>query len=126
MGVTVSLSELLRLAHHAARGKKRSPDVAAFLLDPVPKLAVLQAELEDGSYHPGAARAFVIEEPKRRLMRGTGTRGVFVERSCRGWSGPAVGAIALTVVIGGPGASTWWSEQLFGRCDGHGPDTPGT
>ncbi len=64
----LELANLIGMARAAAKGKSRSPDVAAFMLDPVPKLEALARELEERRYAPGSARAFVIHEPKRRLI----------------------------------------------------------
>jgi retron-type reverse transcriptase len=64
----LSPERLVLLAHRAARGKRRSVDVARFMLDPWPAAAELSRQLHDRSYQPGEARAFFIEEPKRRLI----------------------------------------------------------
>ncbi len=50
----------------AARGKRRRPDVEAWLLREERELSQLQEELLAGSYQPGAYRFFTIREPKRR------------------------------------------------------------
>ncbi len=63
-----SLPRLLELAHKAARGKRRSPEVAAFMLDPLPLLCRLGEELDRRSYRSGKPRPFIIHEPKRRLI----------------------------------------------------------
>ena len=52
----------------AARGKRRSPDVAAFLLDPAAHLDALSRELESRAYRPGPGRSFWIHDPKRRRI----------------------------------------------------------
>jgi hypothetical protein len=39
------IARLLHLARVAPRGKLRSPEVAAFMLDPAPRLAALAADL---------------------------------------------------------------------------------
>jgi hypothetical protein len=62
------IARLLHLARVAARGKLGSPEVAAFMLDPAPRLAELAADLASCSWQPGPARAFVVSEPKRRLI----------------------------------------------------------
>ena len=58
-------AQLWRLARIATRGKLRSAEVAAFMLDPAPRLAELTEELFEGSYQPGKAKPFMVREPKR-------------------------------------------------------------
>lgn len=55
-------------ARAAARGKKRKPDAAAFLLNMEPECFRLAAELAVGTWTPGAYRSYVIREPKPRLI----------------------------------------------------------
>jgi len=55
-------------ARSAARGKKRKPDAAAFLLNMEPECFRLAAELAAGTWVPGAYRSYVIREPKPRLI----------------------------------------------------------
>ncbi len=64
----VSTLTLRRPCTLAARGKRRSPAVAAFLLDRAQQLAELERQLDDGSYRPGVGRAFWIHEPKPRRI----------------------------------------------------------
>jgi hypothetical protein len=59
---------LVAPARAAARGKRTSAQVAAFMLDPGPPLHELAQELRERTWQPGAARAFVVSEPKRRLI----------------------------------------------------------
>lgn len=61
-------SALIRLAHLAARGKRRFPTVARFLLDVDRECAALSTELADRSYRPGRGRSFWIVDPKRRRI----------------------------------------------------------
>ena len=61
-----SWPNLFEAARRAALGKKRRPEVAAFLFDLEPRLAQLRRELLDGSYQPGPYRMFRIFEPKPR------------------------------------------------------------
>jgi len=49
----VSFENLLEAAENAARGKRRRPDVARFLLDLEPELHRLREELITGVYTPG-------------------------------------------------------------------------
>jgi hypothetical protein len=55
-------------ARSAARGKRRKPDAAAFLLNMEPECFRLAAELAAGTWTPGAYRSYVIREPKPRLI----------------------------------------------------------
>ena len=64
----LALPRLVATARFAARGKRRSPDVAAFLLDGERACAALLDELRAGRWRPGAARGFWIREPKLRLI----------------------------------------------------------
>lgn len=54
------------MAERAARGKRRRPEVARFMLDPAVPLAALSEALARRSYWPGRARCFQIHEPKPR------------------------------------------------------------
>jgi retron-type reverse transcriptase len=63
-----SFSNLLGAAQAAAAGKRRRPDVAAFLLELEPNLAALRRDLLSGSYEPGGYRTFEIREPKPRRI----------------------------------------------------------
>lgn len=63
-----SFANLLAAATAAARGKRKRPDVAAFLLNLEPELIRLRRELADGAYQPGPYRTFTIHEPKPRLI----------------------------------------------------------
>lgn len=64
----VNLSDLIRLSHVAARGKRRFPTVARFLLDVDRECALLAAELASRVYRPGRGRSFWIHDPKRRRI----------------------------------------------------------
>lgn len=59
--MNVEIEELLALARAAAKGKRRSAEVAAFMVDPMPRLLALQRELaEEACFprsHQGAVRA---------------------------------------------------------------------
>ncbi len=63
-----SFENLLGAALAAAAGKRRRPDVCAFLLDLEPNLVRLRRELLDGSYEHGPYRTFQIREPKPRRI----------------------------------------------------------
>ncbi|MSP60862.1 MAG: RNA-dependent DNA polymerase [Myxococcales bacterium] len=66
--VELELASVLRAANTAARGKRRSGDVAAFLLDGERRCIRLASELRAGTWRPGAARGFEVREPKPRLI----------------------------------------------------------
>ena len=59
---------LRRASANAAKGKRRRPDVEAWLLREETELLLLREELLSGAYLPGAYRFFEIREPKRRLI----------------------------------------------------------
>ncbi len=63
-----SFANLLEAAEAAAAGKRKRPDVAAFLLNLEPELIGLHRELLDGSYQPGPYRTFTILDPKPRQI----------------------------------------------------------
>jgi len=63
-----SWENLMQAAHAAARGKRTRPDVARFLHELEGNLCLLQRELEEGTYRPGAYRTFWIRDPKPRLI----------------------------------------------------------
>jgi RNA-directed DNA polymerase len=55
-----SFANLLAAAEAATAGKRRRPDVAAFLMNLEPELWRLRRELQDGSYQPGSYRLFGV------------------------------------------------------------------
>jgi len=52
----------------AARGKRNKPSTAGFEVHLEENLLLLQTELREGSYQPGAYTSFTIHDPKRRLI----------------------------------------------------------
>jgi len=66
--LVVSFENLLGAAEDAARGKRKRPDVACFLLNLEGELVRLREELESGQYRPGPYRTFEVREGKRRLI----------------------------------------------------------
>ncbi len=64
----ISFENLNEAAWRAARGKKKRPDVAAFLMEQETELVRLQQELRSGQYQPGVYRQFRVYEPKPRLI----------------------------------------------------------
>jgi len=71
-----NLGNLLCAAEAAAAGKRRRPDVAAFLLDLETELIGLRRELLEGSYQPGPYRTFHILDPKPRMISAAPFRDV--------------------------------------------------
>ncbi len=65
---TPPMASLRRLALLAARGKRRAPDVARFLLDVDANVARLADDLATAVYRPGRGRDFVIRDPKPRWI----------------------------------------------------------
>ena len=63
-----SFANLLAASEAAAAGKRKRPDVAAFLLELEPRLVTLRRELLAGTYRPGAYRTFTITDPKPRQI----------------------------------------------------------
>lgn len=59
---------LTTLARRAAQGKRRSPQVARFLLDVDRHTRQLHDELSRGTYAPGPGRRFLIQDPKPRCI----------------------------------------------------------
>jgi retron-type reverse transcriptase len=63
-----SFGNLLGAAEAASAGKRKRPDVAAFLLGMEWELLALQRELLAGEYRSGPYRTFTIHEPKPRRI----------------------------------------------------------
>jgi len=63
-----SFGNLLGAAEAAAAGKRKRPDVAAFLLGMEWELLELQRELLRGEYRCGPYRTFTIQDPKPRQI----------------------------------------------------------
>ncbi|MCB0037936.1 MAG: hypothetical protein KDE51_28075 [Anaerolineales bacterium] len=64
----VAWDNLVAAYYKAARGKRGKLSAAAFEHQLADRLLILQAELMDGSYRPGAYRHFIINEPKKRKI----------------------------------------------------------
>jgi len=62
------MGRLREMVTRAARGKRRSPQVARFLLDEDTELLHLRTELAAQTYEPGPVRPMWIQDPKRRLI----------------------------------------------------------
>lgn len=63
-----SFESLCAAARAAARGKRLSREAAAFLFDLEPEVLMLERELREASYLPGAYRTFRIIDPKPRTI----------------------------------------------------------
>ena len=63
-----SFLALVRAARVAARGHRRSPEVADFLLEVEVNALALERELLAGTYRPGAYRTFCVRDPKPRVI----------------------------------------------------------
>jgi hypothetical protein len=63
-----SFANLLVAAEAAAAGKRKRPDVAAFLFRLEPELLALRRELLSGEYRTGPYRTFSIRDPKPRQI----------------------------------------------------------
>ncbi len=63
-----SFPALVGAARVAARGHRRSPEVADFLLEVEGNCLALERELRDGTYQPGAYRTFCLNDPKPRVI----------------------------------------------------------
>lgn len=63
-----SFSNLFQAFRLARKGKREKPNVAAFEAHLERELFRLQAELRTGAYHPGTYKAFLIHDPKTRMI----------------------------------------------------------
>ena len=61
-------ADLRRACRAAARGKRRRPAIARFLVREDAELAALALALNQGCYRPLPGRSFWIEDPKRRCI----------------------------------------------------------
>jgi hypothetical protein len=77
-------------SRRAARGKRRRPDVEAWLLREETELRRLQEELLEGSYTPGPYRFFVVHEPKQREIAAAPFRDRVVHHALCRWMAPAL------------------------------------
>jgi hypothetical protein len=66
--LAVGIPPLLSLAQRAARGKRRRPEVARFLLDLDRSLAALFVDLDARAYTPQRGQTFLVRDPKTRLV----------------------------------------------------------
>jgi retron-type reverse transcriptase len=64
----IAFENLHEAARRAALGKRKRPDVAAFLMEQEAELVRLRRALESGEYRPGPYRQFSVLEPKPRLI----------------------------------------------------------
>ena len=64
----VSMGNVHEAVRRAALGKRKRPDVAAFLLNVETELVSLRSELQSGEYRPGPYREFTTNDGKPRLI----------------------------------------------------------
>jgi RNA-directed DNA polymerase len=64
----VLFANLHEAARRASLGKRKRPDVAAFLMNVESELVSLRRELESGEYRTGPYREFLVHEAKPRLI----------------------------------------------------------
>ena len=67
-GRVASFPALVRAAKEAARGHRRSPEVADFLLEVEANCLALERELLERTYLPAPYRTFSIRDPKPRVI----------------------------------------------------------
>lgn len=67
-GALITWENLFQAVDRAASGKRRRPDVAAYMLDKENEVARLRRHLMAGSYTPGEYRTFLIHESKERRI----------------------------------------------------------
>ena len=63
-----SFGALVASAQRAAKGKRYTPSVAAFLANLEPEVLKLERELRSGRYRPGRYKKIEIFEPKHRIV----------------------------------------------------------
>ncbi len=63
-----TFDNLLTALANAKRGKTDRPDVARFVFHQERELFLLQAELQQKQYRPGAYKTFLIHDPKERMI----------------------------------------------------------
>lgn len=90
MADVASWENLRRASRTAARGKRRRPDVEAWLLREESELLRLREELLSGSYQPGPYRLFTIFEPKRREIAAAPFRDRVVHHALCQWMAPVL------------------------------------
>jgi len=68
IGRIAAFDNLLEALRLAARGKRGKPACAAFLADQEKHLVRISNELAEGRWRPGPYRAFVVHDPKTRMV----------------------------------------------------------
>lgn len=97
-----TLEHLFVMAERAAKGKRRRPEVARFMLDATSGLDRLADELQRREYRPGASRSFVIYEPTRRVIAALPFRDRIVQH--------------LLVDAMLPSLERWFAPQSYAAC----------
>ena len=90
MADVASWENLRQASRRAARGKRRRPDVEAWLWREESELLHLREELLSGTYQPGGYRFFEIREPKRRLFAAAPFRDRVVHHAFCLWMAPVL------------------------------------
>lgn len=88
--MTFPMAALDAACRGAARGKRRSPDVAAFLLDAARHLDALARDLDTRAYQPGRGHGFWIRDPKPRLIFALPFRDRVAQHLLMAATGPAL------------------------------------
>ena len=83
-----SFQGLYAAAMRAAKGKRRAPAVARFLLNLETNLFTLERELRSGAYRPGAHRDLIVRDPKLRIVGVAPFRDRVVHQALVGVIGP--------------------------------------
>lgn len=76
--------------HRAAQGKRQRPDVAAFEASLEPELAYLRRDILDETYQPGPMKAFLIRDPKMRLIHAPAFRDRVLHHVLMAVTGPVL------------------------------------
>lgn len=88
--MTFTMADLDAACRAAARGKRRAPAVAAFLLDAPAHLDALARDLRTHAYRPGRGHGFWIRDPKPRLIFALPFRDRVAQHLLMAATGPAL------------------------------------
>jgi RNA-directed DNA polymerase len=83
-----SFAALHAAASRAIIGKRRKPGAAAFMANLERELLRLEAQLQDGSYHPGRYVEIAIRDPKERIVSAAPFRDRIVHHALCAVIGP--------------------------------------
>jgi len=90
-----NFAALVAAANRAARGHRRSLEVAEFMLNLEPEVFRIERELRAGTYGPRPYRTFAIRDPKPRLISVAAFRDRVVHHSLCAEIGPSLETGAL-------------------------------